>query len=328
MAVLTAKKRNTEEAHRTSLASLDILDQVRRIRPSDFYEPHQVVEHPEAAREIGQASGQLQFHESDHIVRVAAPGNGWGGTTAMGCEIDAWCRHTNRWQVTPDRPIVALWCCPQFKQFEIVKNNLIEYCFGTIPTYKESGTKGPRFEWPDGSVCYIISYDRQWQYIQGIELDLCAFDEQPPRSLWGELQQRRRGKKKTRYICKATQTKGWSWMGEQIYKPWLEYHRDLGLTEDEAHDHQLHPEYWVWPSGGIHDNPVADQEDIEWYTSRPWRHARERKVRIWGGFESWIGDPVFDIDALIAVEERMAIFKAQHGPGQNGSFAIPAEMLQ
>lgn len=300
-----------------------------RICPSDRYAPHHTVASSPvdpalaAYDRIGRPSGQRQFHESTHPVRLMAPGNGWGGTSAMGMEIDAWMRHTQRWQETPPWPIVAVWFCRLHAQFDIQRESiLIAKCFGKIPQWKPTGFGGPRFVWPDGGTLYIGSYDTDWTKYEGIELDLVAFDEQPPVKLWGEMMMRRRGAKKTRYICKATQTQGWSWMANDIYLPWKQYHADRGLDEEEAMVRQLHPNWWVWPTGGCHDNPALSREDRIWYEEQIWPSARERKVRLFGGFESFLGDCIFDLDAIDRLEARARDLAIEIGHADRGALVV------
>jgi phage terminase large subunit-like protein len=204
--------------------------------PADEYEPHHHVFREGGARPLGETSGQLQFHQATQPVRVAAPGNGWGGTLAMACEIDAWMRHLNRWQETPDWPVIAVWFCPEFRQLAILLQTLRQSSFGSLPRFTEGGFGGPRFIWSDGGTLYLASYDRSWTHLQGIELDLIAFDEQPPEALWREMAQRRRAQRKTKYVCKATQTLGRTWMATDIYEPWRTHHEAPGLDEHQACD--------------------------------------------------------------------------------------------
>lgn len=307
------------------LAIGDAMEAHRRARPSDWYVPHAYAqERQHTSRQsvrLGRTSGQLQGHQATHIIRVAAPGNGWGGTTWMGCELDAWVTHSNRWQETPAWPIRAVWFCPQFRQFDIVRKNLEEYCLSRPYQFRTSGFGGPRYEFPDESTVYLCSYDTSWSHIQGIELDLCCFDEQPPADLWREMLMRRRAKRKTRYICKATQTGGLSWMAKELYQPWLEWHRARGYAEHEALDLQLHPEIWCWSMGGIHDNPAASDEDCRFYENRRWTSEKEARVRLFGGFESWVGDPVFNAEALERMRQR-AEERRQTTPDRHGMLHV------
>lgn len=315
-------------AHLEELARLaQLMERRRRLIPAEWYEPHSICERSPIAPELqiydrkGRPSGQLQFHESQHPIRVMAPGNGWGGTTAMGAEVDSWMRHTNRWQQTPEWPIRACWFCPQYKQFDFVRRNLEEVAIGSLPRFKDDRI-GPRYEWPDGGVMYLYSYDRSWESIQGIELDLACFDEQPPLALWREMIRRRRGRRKTRYICKATQTKGRSWMAEDIYEPWLSFHAGLGMTEEEAMVAQNHDLIWCWPKGGYHDNPAVDDEDIAFQERQPASSETERKVRLFGGFDSFVGDPVFNESGIRAMLARLPELEETYGVGRDGSFVV------
>lgn len=296
------------------------IDQRRKALPADFYEPHKLSTRGPRA---GMSSGQWQCHNSLHPIRVAAPGNGWGGTVMMGYEVDAWCRHTNRWQITPAGPVQCVWFCPEFRQLALMMAELRENCFGPIPVMKESGFGGPHMEWPDKSKLFFASYDRSWSHLQGIPLDLALFDEEPPVQLWREMLQRRRTKRKTKFMCKATQTMSDGWMGgDELYGKWLEFHAARGLTEDQAMDAQLHGDIWCWPKGGIMDNPGADQADVDWYLNRTWPSDKERNVRLYGGFQSWAGDPVFDPAGVERLRQRMEELGREFGPGLVGSFEI------
>jgi len=301
---------------RQQLAFAQRLRQHDRLYPSERYEPHAWTERGPRA---GRQSGQAQFHEAERPIRVMAPGNGWGGTTALGAEVDAWARGTQRWRPTPPPPVRMVWFCPEFRQFDIVRWNLEQFCIGYTPRFVTGGFGGPRYIWPNGSTLYLCSYDRSWTHIQGIELDLAAFDEQPPIMLWREMMQRRRGIRKCEYICKATQTKGYSWMATELYEPWKEHHQQRGVMDEERMVlEQLHPDMWVWPFGGCHDNPALDAQDIEWYETRRWSSAKERKVRLFGGFESWTGDAVFDQDALDWMRAMQGRWDEEFGAGRSG----------
>lgn len=292
--------------------------------PAMLYEPHAVATHPRACRP-GKPSGQLQFHEATQPVRLASPGNGWGGTMACGVEVDAWVRHTCRWQPTPEPPILSIWFCPKMAQFDALRLRLLEpKVFGRRARWRTDSI-GNFFEWPNGSRMYVGSYNTSWTQFEGIEPDLVVFDEQPPPALWREMQQRRRGQgiRKCRFIGKATQTKGWSWMADTIYEEWLAYHRERGLTESEAMDAQLHPYYWVWPMGGIHDNPHVDEETVVEYEERSWPSEKERKVRLRGGFESFHGDAVFDEEAVAWFADQQERWDETLGAGRHGFF-VPA----
>lgn len=309
------------------LALGDALDQHRQLRPSDWYEPHSLApvrqNTAEQSCRVGRASGQLQGHQSQHIIRLAAPGNGWGGTTWMGAEVDAWVTHSKRWAETPDWPVRIVWFCPQYMQFDLIRANLEQDCFTRPYEFTSKGIAGHRYIFPDESTVYLGSYDRGWKYYQGIEIDLICFDEQPPLNLWREMRMRRRGMRKTRYMCKATQTIGLSWMASEFYEPWRKFHVEHGLDEDGAMDQQLHPSIWCWPKGGIHDNPAMSDEDCRWYEQQEWSSPKERQVRLFGGFRSWVGDPVFDVNAIDAMLKRAKRFNARNDV-QQGRFVVGA----
>ncbi len=303
---------------------LKIIHARKLLHPSDDYEPHSICKRspslPEDAiySRLGKSSGQLQFHQSPHTIRVMAPGNGWGGTTAMGIECDAWARHTDRWQQTPPWPVRMIWFCPKYQQFAIVSKELEERCFGSGARLVAAGDLGPRYLWPDGSWLALGSYNVSWKKYQGIQIDLVAFDEVPPAPLWREMLVRRRGSRRTRYICKATQSDGWNWMADDIYKPWLAHHREQGLDEEGAVVAQTHPDTWLWPFGGVHDNPTVIDADVRFQESQTWPSKKERKVRVFGGFESFVGDPVFAEDGLQWLIQNAGAWNERYGPEQIG----------
>lgn len=227
----------------------------------------------------------------------------------MGHEINAWMMHTNRWQATPEGPIVGVWFCPQYKQFDILRPTLVEKCFGSIPRWKVAEHK---FVWPDGSELYVASHDRDWSYLQGIALDLCVFDEHFKESLWLEMMLRRRGTKRTKFVIAATMTKGLTWEHKTIYTPWLKHHQAQGLSEFEAMRAQSHRDIFCWPYGGIADNPSMTAEDVRWYTDAvPYSCEKEKMVRLGGGFQDWSGDAVFDFDGLLWIKRQAEAIEAE-----------------
>jgi hypothetical protein len=209
-----------------------------------------------------------------------------------------------------------------FQQFAMLRDQLIEVAFGQLPHYFVSGERRG-FRWPDGSHLYLGSYDTSWKQYQGIEPHLVIFDEQPPPALWREMRQRRRSAKRlTRFICKATQTEGWSWMAEEIYVAWLKFHQDLGLDEEQAMAQQRHAFFWVWPRGGIHDNPAVSETTLREKEEEAWPTPRERKVRLYGGFERWHAHCVFDQDGLDWQRMRAAQLEKELGPAIEGMFVL------
>lgn len=281
--------------------------------PSEWYVPST----PTKERPFGN---QLAFHRSPHITRLLVPGNGWGKTTAMAAEVNEWALHTNRWQQTPRWPLLMLWFVKLRDQFEMLKAQLIEEVFGRTAVWNPTARA---FVWPDGSKLWIGAADQRedWQKWQGVPVDLVCFDEAPPRKLYREMQLRRRAKRKTRYIIAATATTSDSWMEPEIYRPWLEHHQALGLTEERALFVQSHPTIFCWSMGGIADNPGADASDLAHYEAvTQAMNPKERKVRLRGGFERWVGDGVFDAAALEAMEAECKALDDRLGPGVVGMF--------
>jgi hypothetical protein len=286
------------------LAREERLDTHRYNRPSDFYRPH--------------ARGQRQFHQSQHIVRCLFPGNGFGKTTAAGCEVNWWLTYAHPWQKIPKRPLIIIWCCETYKQFKILRAQLESECFDRPYRFNKVDNvytvPGPHGD----SQLFLVSGDSSWTNIQGINPDLVVFDEQPPEALWNEMKMRRRGLRKTRYIFAATATQGMTWMYRDLYLPWLEHHRKaMHVSEQEAMKFQGHPTTWVWAKGGIHDNPGC-ADDVAYYHGLKFNSEAERQVRLGGGFADFSGTPVFD---LVALEKQAA--HIQEGEGGHFAYVPP-----
>ncbi len=277
---------------------IQAIDQLRQSRPSDFYSPH--------------PQGQAQFHQSRHIVRCLFPGNGFGKTTAAGIEANWWLNHAHPWQDLPERPKIVIWCCETFKQFKILRTQLEAQCFDRPWRFNKVDNVYTFDSTPAaGSQMFLVSGDASWTHIQGINPDLVIFDEEPPEALWHEMKMRRRGLRKTRFCFAATATRGMTWMYRDLYVPWLRHHADAGLDETAAMTAQTHPLLWVWPRGGIDNNPGADMGDRAWYHAQTFNSDAERTVRLGGGFADFSGTPVFDLQALEA--QKPGLEEGMHG---------------
>lgn len=284
-----------------TLGHEDAVERHRRSLPTDWYRPH--------------TDGQRQFHQSSHIVRCLFPGNGFGKTRAAGTELHWWATHSHPFQRTPSWPIIAVWCCETFKQFKLLRTQLEGDCLGNKPRFNKVDNV---YTWPDGGMMFLVSGDSSWTHVQGINPDLVIFDEEPPEALWNEMKMRRRGLRKTRYVFAATATQGMTWMHRDLYTPWLEHHNQQGCDEFAATDVQSHPRLWVWPRGGIDNNPGADAGDRDWYRSQTFNSDAERSVRLGGGFADFSGTPVFDLVALEAQKHGLL-------DGESGMFSpVPA----
>lgn len=252
--------------------TLEDLSALARYYPRDVYTPH---------------AGQLRFHRAKHKYRCLFPGNRFGKSTAMGVEVcDA---------VRKPRSHVV-WIAPEYRQFDQIRGEILERaCFDHGWTWNGSDNF---YRWPNDSRMFVFSNDSDWRRLQGINPDLVCVDEQCDLALWREAQARGYGRKDTRYIVAATATQAESWMEHMIYRPWLEYHAARGMSEDEAAVKQIHPEYWVWPRGGIDDNPTMTAEKRLSFKAINWGDDKARQVRVGGGFMRLTGDGVFDAGAV------------------------------
>lgn len=249
---------------------------------------------------------QLQFHQSPAIIRAMFVGNGAGKTTVAGMEADWWLQHTHPYQHiqhVPDWPIQIVWVCMKFQQMEELKKQLEQQCFTPGWTWND---QKHRYLWPNGSTLTVFSNDGDWGGIQGIPADLVILDEECDEKLWREVTMRRRGRKKTRFVIAATATKGKRWAYTEVFEPWREFHELLGFTDRQAMHEQKHPTHWVWPYGGIDDNPLSesDPDNRAWYEQvLVYASAAERTVRLGGGFMDFNASPVFHQDNVQMLEE-------------------------
>lgn len=243
---------------------------------------------------------------------------------AMGIEADMILQGSDRFgKKRAKAPTQVLWFCPQLRQFEVLKPMLEEKCF-TKP-FKFDGNDW-RYDWPNRSSMWVIPHDRDWKNIQGVNPDAIMGDEQPPKSLWNELQARSFGDKETQFIIAATATEGISWMEPFFYKPWLDFHVKLGLDVDGAMAAQKHPRYWVWPKGGISDNPIIRPEEKRRFMELEWvGGAKERAVRTGGGFQLWLGDCLFSDESLTFLRSRRYDLDKELGEVRSGTFAVKEE---
>ena len=240
--------------------------------------------------------GQRQFHAAPHIIRLLAPGNGWGKSCALAVEIAYWVGHCHPFQATPDWPVQVFLVIRKFGQWDKVRAAWEQWW----PAGWTYNVQRQTYTWPDGSRVHLVSDETTWSSEQGSNPDLIVIDETCPASLWSELRMRRRGKRQTRYCIGATQTEGLTWMYSELFLPWLEAHKAAGYSVEEALHKQIHrypgmstPGIFVWHVGGVESNPTASAEDVAFYQSARFASEAERRVRLGGGFEDFAGTPVF-----------------------------------
>lgn len=280
-----------------TIDGLVLLASMKLQTPWELYKPH--------------PNFQQQFHASKHTVRCLFPGNRGGKTTATAIEVQWQCR---------DKPnSIVLWITTQFRTFDMLRPQLEEEVFG--PDVKWNG-QDYTYTWPNGSKMYVIPRERDWSFVQGINPDLVCVDEECPISLWRELRSRGFGRNATRYCIAATATNmAGSWMEKELYRVWLDFHHALGLDERQAMKEQKHPELFVWPRGGIADNPSMTPEKIAKFKALTWSSDKEKKVRDEGGFETSVGDPVFDPGSMARMLNRCRVLN-ETDAGRLGWFEV------
>lgn len=261
-------------------------------------------------------NGQLQALASHHTYRILIPGNGFGKSTTMVVDADLLLQGNDPFK--PDlmpvgRPATAIWVTQKYQQFEVMRGDL-EALFTEGWLWNDSKKY---YRWPNGARLFVLSSDSDWSAIQGVEIDAVYFDEHPERKLWVEMQYRRRGKKKTRYMVAATMTKGITWFVQDVVIPAESIGRERGLTQKQRLRVQPHPTTFLWDVGGIVDNPAMSDEDAEHYAQVTGLSDKERQVRMGGGYADFQGEAVFDPAALATMPR---------GEGRNGQLVfIPDE---
>lgn len=253
---------------------------------------------------------QEQLRIAKHRIRAMFVGNRSGKSIGMAAEV----------QKTMDKPnSIGVWVCPQFKQFDLLRPDFEKMVFDQGAEYVHDD----HYRWPNGSKCFIIPRERDWQFIQGVNPDLVCVDEECPISLWRELRARGAGSRDTRYIVGATATSGdITWMADDIYEEWASFHADRGMGEEEAMVAQLHPEIWCWPRGGIADNRAMSREKVAYFQSLVWGNAKEHEVRNRGGFQQWVGDAVFSSDDQEWLKAQRAAMAIQFGSHVEGMLEV------
>lgn len=258
---------------------------------------------------------QRAFHESSHRFRLLFLGNRSGKTTGMGVEADMTLQGSSRFNRTRPTPAQVWWIAPQLRQFDELKAQMDRDFLTQGYAFNASDLT---MTWENGSRMTVWPADRDPHYIQGPNPDMVCCDEEPPEALWTELNARGFGAKRTRYIIAATATGGMTWMYDKLYLPWLRYHEALGLDEDRAMAAQKHPDFWVWPKGGIYDNPSIPKATADEFARQDWGGPKQAKVRVFGGFSDWFGDSVFDSGALGDARKDTK-------PGEIGSLVVAPE---
>jgi phage terminase large subunit-like protein len=283
------------------LLAMDRMLRARRATdPALWYVPH---------------AGQEAAHRSIHRIKVLVPGNRWGKTIFMGADADMTAMHRHPWRTTPANPVIMVWFVKLKAQFDIVRAELGTRILGSKVRWVDE-----RYIWPDGSMLYLGAADtpQGWEKWMGIEVDRIYFDEEPPVGLYREMYMRQGASRQAELVIGATATRGQSWMEDELYAPWLEFHRERGLSEEQAIARQLHPTIFCLPRGGHADNPYLPAHVHESLGASTWSSDAEKKVRMQGGFARFGGAAVFATDAMERLTAEAAAWAARTGPTQTG----------
>lgn len=249
-------------------------------------------------------NGQIQTLSSDKLNRILIPGNGWGKTTCMALDADFLMQRDDPFKPhmmpVPDRPTTAIWFCQKYQQYEMMRPEM-EGIFTRGWSWKE---QKKHYLWPNGSRLFLLSSDSDWTAIQGVQPDMVYFDEHPDRKFWNEMQYRRRGKSRTRYMVAATMTQGITWFVTSLIVPWEKLVKEMGLTNEQGLNQQPHKKIFMWNIGGIASNPSARPDDVEHYKEQAAVSEKELEVRLEGGYADFSGTAVFWSPSLKQMQEN------------------------
>lgn len=248
---------------------------------------------------------QVPFFMAPHRILALFTGNRFGKSICMGVKATDVVR-------VPKSDVI--WVCPELNQFEQIRQQILEpQCLDH--GYEWNASKH-FYHWPNKSRLLVFSNESGWDDVQGTAPKLVCIDEQCDLMLYRELLARV-SKTMIRYIIAATPTKAESWMEHLVYRPWLDHHAALGLTEDQAIAQQLHPDIWCLPRGGIEDNQTIPATERVFFSKQAWGSEKEWKVRNKGGFLRLAGDGVFDASGVEWLRGRISA-------GENGSLEVAA----
>jgi hypothetical protein len=217
----------------------------------------------------------------------------------------------------PEQPGDVIWACQSIAQFKILLEEVRLLIWGTIPKWNDSDKA---LVFPNGGRIWAWPRERDWDSIKGVNPALIVFDEDATAKLWNESKARTFGRQRTPRIITNTPTEAMgTWMETEIYQPWFRHHKELGLSEREANEQQLHPEIFCITIGGIEDNPSQTADDVKRFRSQVWTGGEDEwHVRNYGGFR-YIGvQGVFDADGL---KHLLAMVRAG-GSGRRGGLVI------
>lgn len=284
-----------EHQVREAMRARKELDAAIRARPRELLNPF---DNP----------GQMGFLQSRHIYRLLHPGNGFGKTTVMAMDVDMLIQGDDPFKpeiIPKNKERVVVWITKKYQQWQIIREPIERKVFTAGWTWNETYKV---YKWPGKGKMFVFSGESDWELMQGPEPDLIVFDEHPPLQMWKESIARRRGSNPCRFTVGATLTTGITWYVRDMIQPWEQHHKLLGLSMDQAHEKQLHPDVWCWLRGGIRDNPSMTEKDFRFYErafSSQSVSSKEKEVRLRGGYADLAGDGVFDAEALSDMRDHL-----------------------
>lgn len=257
------------EVEEEAIALLHAVEERRRERPIEFYQP---------------SAKQLLFHKAPQRKRFFGGANRLGKTTAGTIEVEWYALGTHPyrkietpnigWVVTLDSKVSMQVNLPKMKEW---------FSKGLCTMNEREGI----ITWKNGSQTYIKSCDSGEEKFQGAGLRYVWFDEEPPEKIYRESMARVSAGTRLDVWMTATLLNGLTYVYEEFLAP-----------AQDALDHgRVDPDIFA-VVGSIADNPNFSAQEIRDFASS--FRGDEYRVRVEGailqmGVDSVIGMELLDV---------------------------------
>lgn len=252
----TKKQENLPAINDLASAISDGLRQVARKPNLLLYQPHEK---------------QELFHVSARKGKLYIGGNRSGKTTGGVVEDLYWLRGDHPFRRTPKPPVAGRCVTVDFKN-GLDKIILPEFKRWVYPSLLVNGSWEDSYSSADrvltlsnGSWIEFMSYEQNLEKFAGTSRDFVHFDEEPPKSIFGECKARLIDRKGSWWIT-MTPVEGITWVYDELYRPAKE-NKDRLIELVEVN---------MW------DNPHLSQDEIDEFLSG--LDEEERRYRGTGEF--------------------------------------------
>jgi hypothetical protein len=228
------------------MAKVDLIE-LQRACPAAFYRPNEAAPDDWVLAQGGmpgsKSRGDRPWFESDAQLRISIGGNRAGKTTKLILECGAFCMGMRPWY-SPDSPwftrgLQSGRMVAYEKKYGVPMPAKVRYVLPSISTHLPEVMNAVRFWWPQdwwkvaaedyrggakeiqwisGARWYFMSHHMAKQDFEGIESDMNAWDEPPPRELWSGME-RSTVSTGGRTIVGATLLDSSGWFWDEIVMP-------------------------------------------------------------------------------------------------------------